>query len=680
MSDNISAVSVEQKIVEMSTSALPKLMWSPNPNQCTKMDELREIINKKFNENLETYKEFHRWSCDNYANFWEEVWKFTGVIHSKEYEEVVDTKKRISDIPEWFRGTRLNFAENLLRYDDDGVAIYATGEGQDGVLKKTFKELRQSVATYAAALKRCGVVKGDRVVGYIPNCVEAVEAMLAATSIGAIWSSTSPDFGVVGVLERFTQIKPKVIFSVNAVHYNGKVHNHMEKLEKVVKGLPDLEKVVLIPFVKEHTTDISKIPIGISLEEFLQGGIKDGKVPELVFEQVPFNYPLFIMYSSGTTGVPKCMVHSVGGTLMKHLEEHIIQGNLDRTDKMLYYTTAGWMMWNWMVSVLAVGAAIVLYDGSPLIPTVNVLWDLIDSIGVTVLGTGAKWLAVIEDKGVKPASTHSLSSLKAILSTGSPLKPASYDFVYSHIKSDLLLGSISGGTDIIACFMGHNWTLPVYRGEIQGLFLGCDMSSWNEDGKPVFDESGELVCSKPFPSMPVYFWNDDDGTRYKKAYFNQYDEVWAHGDFCSINSRTGGIVMLGRSDGTLNPNGVRFGSAEVYQVVESFKEIEDSVCVSQRSKDFIEERVVLFLKMAPGSEFSPAVVNSLKTHIRTYLSARHVPAVFLPISDIPYTISGKKVEVAVKNAIAGKVVPQRGALANPNSIDLYYNIPELQDF
>lgn len=661
-------------------AATPNLMWSPDPENVTNMDELRKIINEKYDVKLETYKDLHRWSCDSYPEFWEEVWKFTGVIYSTDFDEVIDIKKGIADIPEWFKGARLNFAENLLRFDDDRTAIYATGEGQTEVKTKTFKELKQSVALFASAMRRFGVEKGDRVVGYIPNCIEAVEAMLGAASIGAIWSSTSPDFGVVGVLERFTQIQPKIIFSVNAVHYNGKVHSHLDKLEQVVRGLPDLQKVVLIPFVKDFKTDVSSIPLGISLEDFLQGGAKDGKVPELKFEQVPFNHPLYIMYSSGTTGVPKCMVHSVGGTLMKHLEEHIIQGNMDRSDIMLYYTTAGWMMWNWMVSALAAGTAIVLYDGSPLIPHVNVLWDLIDSVGVTILGTGAKWLSVLEDKGVKPGTTHSLKSLKCILATGSPLKPDSYDYVYRDIKSDLLLGSMSGGTDIIACFMGHSWNVPVYKGEIQCLMLGCDMQSWDELGKNLYDESGELVCVTPFPSMPVCFWNDKDGSRYKKAYFEKFDGVWAHGDYCSISSITGGVVMLGRSDGTLNPNGVRFGSAEIYHVVESFKEIQDSVCVSQRSQDGIEERVILFLKMAPGSEFCPAVVNSIKTHIRTYLSARHVPAVFMPISDIPYTISGKKVEVAVKHAIAGRNVPQRGALANPNSIDLYYNIPELQDF
>lgn len=659
----------------------PVLMWKPDPNLRTQMDELRELINEKYSVQLnKTYAEFHRWSCENYEKFWEEVFRFTDVVHSLPYSQVVDMTTKIGEVPEWFHGCRLNYAENLLRFDDDKIAIYATGEGQDKIVKKTFKELRNSVAQYAAAMRAIGIRKGDRVVGYIPNCVEAVEAMLATASIGAIWSSTSPDFGVVGVLERFTQIQARLIFSVNAVHYNGKIHNHAEKVAQVVQGLNDLEKVVIIPFVKEASADLSNIKNGCLLKDFLRLGQHESEVPKLEFEQVPFNHPLFIMYSSGTTGVPKCLVHSVGGTLLKHLEEHVIQGNMTRDDIMLYYTTTGWMMWNWLVSALAVGSAVVLYDGSPLIPHANVLWDLIDNIGVTILGTGAKWLSVLENKGVKPAKTNSLTTLRMILSTGSPLKPDSYEYVYRDVKKDLLLGSISGGTDIIACFMGQNLTVPVYKGEIQGLNLGCDMESWNEEGKPVYDDSGELVCLKPFPSMPVYFWNDPAGTLYKKAYFNKFPDVWTHGDFCYINSTTGGIVMLGRSDGTLNPNGVRFGSAEIYHAVESFKEIHDSVCVAQHNKDGTEERVVLFLKMVPGVEFSPDLIHSLKHHIRNYLSARHIPAVFLPIADIPYTISGKKVEVAVKRAISGLSVPQRGALANPESIDLYYNIPELQDF
>uniref|UniRef100_A0A672HU72 Acetoacetyl-CoA synthetase n=1 Tax=Salarias fasciatus TaxID=181472 RepID=A0A672HU72_SALFA len=626
-----------EKIMDMES----KVLWYPDSKKNTQMDKFRMQVNKDCGLNLVNYSDLYQWSVDRYPEFWAQVWRFCGVVSSKPYEEVVDASKRISDAPEWFRGARLNYAENLLKHaDQDKVALYAARESKGEIVKVTFGELRRDVALFAAAMRKMGIQTGDRVVGYLPNGVHAVEAMLAAASIGAIWSSTSVDFGVNGVLDRFSQIQPKLIFSVAAVVYNGKTHDHMEKLTSVVKGLPDLQKVVVIPYARtRQETDLSKIPNRCVY----------------VFKQ--------------TERVLK-------GTLIQHLKEHILHGNMSSSDVIIYYTTTGWMMWNWLVSSLAVGASVVLYDGSPLMPTPNVLWDLSDQLGITIFGTGAKWLSVLQERNLKPSETHNLQSLHTILSTGSPLKPQSYDYVYRCIKSNVLLGSISGGTDIVSCFMGQNPTVPVYRGEIQTRNLGMPVEAW---GKPVWGESGELVCLKPIPCQPTHFWNDENGSKYHKAYFSTYPGVWAHGDYCKINPKTGGIVMLGRSDGTLNPNGVRFGSSEIYNIVEAFEEVSDSLCVPQYNADG-EERVILFLKMAQGRPFSPELVAKIRGAIRKALSARHVPALLLETRDIPYTISGKKVEVAVKQVIAGKEVPQRGAFSNPDSLDLYKNIPELQNY
>ena len=648
----------------------PKLMWKPH-GQRTHIDDFRERVNKKYGTNLNNYHDLWKWSVDVYDKFWVEFFEYSNILHSQSYEEVVDMKKGIVEIPEWFRGCRLNYAENLLRFDGDKIALITCGEGQTPV-KITFAELRKKVASIAAALRAVGVVKGDRVAGYLPNCALAVEAMLATASLGATWTCTSPDFGVTGVLDRFSQICPKVIFSVEAVRYNGKTWDHTDKLLRVVNGLTSLEKVVLFPFCGTKDIDTSRIPNCVFYDDF----VREFEDASLEFEQVPFNHSLFVMYSSGTTGIPKCMVHSVGGTLIEHLKEHILLGDMTSNDVILYYATTGWMMWNWLVSALAVGSTVVLYDGSPFIPTPSVLWECVDQFNLTVLGTGARWLAALEEKNVHPIETHRLDTLRTILSTGSPLKPQSYEYVYKHIKKDVLLGSISGGTDIISCFVGENHTLPVYKGEIQTRNLGYAVESWNLDGKPVYDESGELVCTKPFPSMPTHFWNDKDGEKYRKAYFCMFSGVWAHGDYCVISSTTGGVVMLGRSDGTLNPNGVRFGSAEIYNVVEHMEGIADSLCVAQKYYD--DERVILFLKMAPGNRFSKEVIEKVKAEIRKQLSARHVPSIVLETKDIPYTINAKKVEVAVKKIIAGEDVKQRGALANPDSLDLYYNIPELK--
>lgn len=659
------------------------LMWKPVSTENHQLELLRDGLNKDKGLNLENYHELHKYSTDNYPEFWEYLWNYFGIKCSvKPTSPVIDKSIPMNKIPQWFKGARMNYAENLLRHpDDDKIAYYYASERVKtvGIKKKTFGQVKKRVAFIAKALRDMGVEKNDRVVGYLPNFPESIEIMAATASIGAVWSSTSPDFGVSGVLDRFKQINPKVIFSVEAVSYNMKTHDHLGKLKEVVQGLPDVQKVVVIPYCHEES-EIDLAGTGSSkacfFSEFV-GPESTLPVPPLEFEQVPFNHPLFIMYSSGTTGAPKCMVHSVGGTLMKHLEEHQIQGNRTADDTLLYYTTIGWMMWNWMVSALALGTTLVLYDGSPLLPHPSAMWDLVDECGITIFGTSAKWIAVQEDRGIKPRISHKLTTLKAICSTGSPLSPHSYDYVYRDIKSNVVLASISGGTDIIACFMGENSTLPVYKGEIQSSHLGCAIECWDDDGKPVEGESGELVCTKPFPSMPVQFWNDPEGKLYQAAYFDKFPGVWAHGDFLFINPKTKGLYMLGRSDGTLNPNGVRFGSAEIYSVIEPFDEIADSLCIGQKSPiNSDEERVILFLKMENGKEVTEELVSKIKATIRQRLSARHVPALILPIADIPYTVNGKKVEVAIKKILAGQAVKNAGALANPECLELYKNIPE----
>jgi len=658
------------------------LMWKPHKIEHHQLTKLREAINEKYGEDLQDYHQLHSWSVQNYGQFWQEVWNFTGVISSKAAERPVDPNVSMDRLPEWFPGARLNYAENLLRHPDhSAIALYHTTErfGASGVKEITFGQLRERVREVAAALKRVGVSVGDRVAGYIPNCPEAIIAMAATASLGAVWSSTSPDFGVSGVLDRFSQIEPKVIFSVEAVSYNMKTHDHMGKLSQVVEKLSSVEAVVIIPFVHQPSQiDLSCVRHSTLLEDFLQlGRNPNGDLPQLTFEQVPFSHPLFIMYSSGTTGAPKCMVHSVGGTLLKHLEEHAVQGSRSEKDTLLYYTTTGWMMWNWEVTALATGCSLVLYDGSPLHPHTAVMWDLVDRCGITVFGTSAKWIAVQEERGLKPRSSHNLSTLRAILSTGSPLAPRSYDYVYRDIKADVLLASISGGTDIIACFMGENSTLPVYRGEIQSAHLGCGVEAWDEAGHPVAGEPGELVCTAPFVSMPTRFWGKDGASKYSAAYFSKFPKVWAHGDFILISPKTQGITMLGRSDGTLNPSGVRFGSAEIYNIVEQFPEVKDSVCVGQRN-DAGDERVVLFLQTAeePGAVLDQDLVGRLRAAIRSQLSVRHLPALVLPINEIPYTVNGKKVELAIKKILSGLEVKNKGALANPGCLDLYANIPE----
>ncbi|KXS16134.1 acetoacetate-CoA ligase [Gonapodya prolifera JEL478] len=652
--------------------ASPEKLWTPSWSTERNMDKFRLFINERFAIDLRDYHDLYTWSVTKIADFWESVWIWSKIKHSRSYEKVVEDAP-MQKIPKWFLGARLNFAENLLPYNDEHLAIIATGE-YGRTEKLTYSELRERVRVFAGALRAAGIGVGDRVCAYIPNCVEAIVGMLAATSLGAVWSSTSPDFGVAGVLERFSQVKPKVLITVNAIVYNSKHYDHLDKVRHVVDGLTELSRVVVVPFVEGKSTDLSGIKGATWLPDFLATS-DDGP---LIFEQLPPDQPVYIMYSSGTTGLPKCMVHSALGTLIKHKTEQTIHSSLQRNDVLFYYTTTGWMMWNWLVSGLATGLTVFLYDGSPFKPHPGRLMDLVDEHGITVFGTSAKYLQSLQEVGAIPRESHSLASLHTILSTGSPLRPESYDFVYRDMKKDVLLGSISGGTDIVSCFVGQNDTLPVYKGEIQCRLLGMAIEAWDINGHPVLDEEGDMVCVKPFPCMPVAFWNDTpERLKYMAAYFDQFSGVWYHGDFLRINSKTGGVVLLGRSDGTLNPGGVRFGSAEIYHIMSRFlPEIADTLCVGQRQG--ADERVVLFCQMAPGHKLTDALRSRIARAIRDELSPRHVPAKILPIADIPHTINGKKVEVAVKKIISGATVVPSGTLANPECLELYKNIPELQ--
>ncbi|KAI8346988.1 hypothetical protein B0O80DRAFT_392144 [Mortierella sp. GBAus27b] len=661
-------------------------MWEPTNIADKEMEKFRAYVNQKHSLTLATYDDLWQWSVDRIGDFWTAVWEYTNVIASTPPSgPAIDDSVPMDSFPAWYPSARLNFAENALWCKDaNKTAIIATGELQ-APTTLSYAELYTKVRQCAKAMRQAGVVKGDRVAGYIANCPEAIIAMLAASSIGAIWSSTSPDFGTVGVLDRFSQIKPKLLFSVNAVVYNGRPHDHLQKLRQVLEGLDMVEKVIIIPFVPTQPCDASTVDKATTWSEFLA---TSGEAPSsaattsqnqepIEFEPLPFNHPLYILFSSGTTGKPKCIVHSAGGMLLQHKKEHIIHGNLNSNDILFQYTTTGWMMWNWLVSGLTLGATVVLFDGSPFKPGPSALWDLVDQHKVTAFGTSAKYLQAIQDAGYLPRQHNNLSTLHSIYSTGSPLKPESFDFVYENIKQDLLLGSITGGTDICSLFACHNSILPVYRGEIQCRALGMKIEAWTGFGSAVFGSSGDLVCSRLFPCMPVYFWDDGDYKKYRGAYFDNYSGIWYHGDFVWINPNTGGIVMLGRSDGTLNPNGVRFGSAEIYNIVDTYSEVEDSLCVGQVLKDGSDERVVLFLKVASES-LDQDLVNRIKTHIRNQLSPRHVPAFVLKTTDIPYTINGKKVEIAVKKIISGQKVVPSGTLVNPESLELYYSIPELK--
>ncbi|MGM0659006.1 MAG: acetoacetate--CoA ligase [Pseudomonadota bacterium] len=644
-------------------------LWQPSPEraQATNMARFIQFVGSTLAPEVTDYSSLYTFSIDQPEAFWRAVWEFGELRASVRDGRVVDNWPAMPGT-RWFPEARLNFAENLLRRDDDGVAIEFAGEG--GVRSTlSWRELNDEVARIAAGLKAMDVKPGDRVAGYLPNLPETVIAMLAATSIGAIWSSCSPDFGVRGVLDRFGQIEPKVLFAAAAYRYNGKTHDCLERLNELLPELPGVERVVVTPYAAD-AMDLSAF--GDRATAWADFGPADPG--PLEFEQLPFDHPVYILYSSGTTGVPKCIVHGAGGTLLQHLKELQLHTDLKRDDRFFYFTTCGWMMWNWLVSGLAVGATLVLYDGSPFHPGGEVLWDLADELDVAVFGTSAKWIAACEKAGVKPRDTHRLEKLRAILSTGSPLLPESFDYVYRDVKSDVQLSSISGGTDIVSCFALGNPVLPVYKGELQCRGLGMAVEIRNDDGEVVVDETGELTCSRPFPCMPVGFWNDPDGERYKAAYFEKFPGVWSHGDYARLTPR-GGLVIYGRSDATLNPGGVRIGTAEIYRQVEKLDEILESLCVGQDWADDV--RVVLFVRLRDGIELDDELVQRIRTTIRDNATPRHVPAKIIAVPDLPRTVSGKITELAVRDVIHGRKVRNTSALANPEALDHFRDLPSL---
>ncbi len=565
----------------------------------------------------------------------------------------------------WFPNLRLNYAEQMLRFNDDRVAIHFECESGDP-RRITYAELNKLVARCASALRRAGVGEGDRVAGFVPNIPEAVVAMLAATSLGAIWSSCSPDFGLNGVLDRFGQIEPTVLVTADGYSYNGKMIDSLERVALVCAKLPSLRRVVVVPF-QRPSPDVSGLERAVLWDDFLG----DDAVDPVTFNRVPFDHPLFIMYSSGTTGTPKCIVHGHGGTLLQHAKEHMLHCDLRRDDVIFYFTTCGWMMWNWLVSSLGIGATVVLYEGSPSYPRITRLWSLVEEAGVSVFGTSPKFLAACQKSDLQPSEKSNLDSLRCVLSTGSPMSSDLFEWTYRHVKDDLQLSSICGGTDIVSCFMLGNPALPVYAGEIQCRGLGMDVHAFDANGQPVVGEKGELVCCTWFPSRPIFFWNDPDGEKYRKAYFDKFDAVWTHGDLIEITEH-GGVVVYGRSDATLNPGGVRIGTAEIYRVVEAMGEIADSIAVAKRVDD--DDEVCLFVVLRDGASLTSKLVDRIKGAIAAGATRRHVPKHIRQVSAIPHTISGKKVELAVAQVIRGEAVKNLDALANPEALDQFRGI------
>ncbi|MEJ2275018.1 MAG: acetoacetate--CoA ligase [Woeseiaceae bacterium] len=638
------------------------IIWQPTPERiaATAMSRFMAATGHR------DYDSLYRWSVAESAKFWEILCAFCDVRFTT---PPMTGLTRPDDIMNagWFAGGELNYAQHLLRTEGERAAIVCYRE--DGTRQElSFDELRRRVTEVAAGLRRAGVVEGDRVAAFLPNCPEAVIAMLAATSLGAAWSSCSPDFGVNGVVDRFGQIEPKVLFAVNGYYYNGKVRDTRDVVGGVASAISSIATTVIVPFAPDLDTS-THAPGEVDWDDFLVTG------EPLEIRPVEFDHPLFIMYSSGTTGVPKCIVHGHGGTLLQHLKEHVLHTDISADDRMFYFTTCGWMMWNWLVSGLASGATLVLFDGAPLFDEGRVLWQMAEAENVSIFGTSAKYISALEKAGVRPRDEFALPDLRTVLSTGSPLAPESFDFVYAAIGDDLQLSSISGGTDIISCFALGNPNLPVRRGELQCRGLGMAVEVWNESGEAVIGEQGELVCTRPFPSAPVGFWNDPDGERYRAAYFEHFTGVWAHGDFAELTEH-GGLVITGRSDAVLNPGGVRIGTAEIYRQVEKFDDVIESIAIGQNWKDDV--RIVLFVVLRDGVVLDADLEQRIRHEIRSNTTPRHVPAKIVAVPDIPRTRSGKIVELAVRSVVDGQPVRNTDALANPDALQYFAGIAELE--
>ena len=643
-------------------------LWQPSAEQIdnSHMRRFQQQLESNLNLSFGDYEQLHRWSIDSPEQFWEQLWHYTDIRSSQPYTSVLKHGDRFPGA-QWFEGAKLNFAENLLRNRSDKTAIVARLE--NGARRTlSYRELYTQVAQLAAALRSAGVAAGDRVAGFMPNVPETIVAMLATSSIGAIWSSCSPDFGINGVMDRFGQIEPKVLFACDGYYYNGKTIDSTQRIGQICAKIDSIEQLVLVK-VTEAVTDI---PQAMDYGDFL---VKEN-TPKLQFEQLSFDHPLYIMYSSGTTGAPKCIVHGAGGTLLQQLKEQQLHSNLQPDDVLFYFTTCGWMMWNWLVAGLATEASIVLFDGSPFYPEPRSLIDMAEQEKINIFGTSAKYIAAVEKAHVVPRESHQLASLKAILSTGSPLSHESFQYVYRDIKADLCLSSISGGTDILSCFVLGNPTLPVWEGQIQCRGLGMAVEIWDEQGRSVTEQKGELVCVKPFPSAPIYFWNDPENKKYLSAYFQTYANIWAHGDYGEITAQNG-VIIHGRSDAVLNPGGVRIGTAEIYRQVEKLDEVVDSICIGQDWDDDV--RVVLFVVLRQGLSLDDKLIGKIRSNIRSETTPRHVPAKVIAVTDIPRTISGKIVELAVRKVVHGQAVNNTDALANPEALELFKDLPELEN-